>query len=261
MAKFNEFDLPKQLLETLEYMKFDTATPIQEQTIAIARRGEDVIGTAQTGTGKTGAFAIPLVAKMLENEDESVIVLTPTRELAVQVAAVFIQLLKSDKSIKTALLIGGESIDKQFKQLKLSPRVVVGTPGRINDHINRRTLRLQNTRSLVLDETDLMLDMGFDVQIETIISRLPKDDRQTLMFSATLPPKLERMAGKYLKNPVRVSVGEQSAPGKNILQETIMTTEAEKYDVLLEQIDKREECNQCFQYSYSGRLQWFWQQQ
>ncbi len=238
MENFQELGLPAKLLKALDDMKFTTPTPIQAQTIPVALTGKDVLGTAQTGTGKTGAFAIPLAAKLIDNPQESLIVLTPTRELATQVAAVFRQLLAVDKSIKTALLIGGESIDRQFRQLRNRPRVVVGTPGRVNDHIKRRTLDLRQTRSLVLDESDLMLDMGFDVQIETIIDQMP-EGRQTLMFSATLPRKIEKMASRYLSNPIRVSVGQQSAPGEGIEQETVMVKDTEKYSQLMDQLDQR----------------------
>ncbi len=238
MQKFHDFDLPEKLLKALDGMSFTDATPIQAQTIPASLEGKDVLGTAQTGTGKTGAFAIPLVAKLLNNPKESLIVLTPTRELAMQVSKVFKDLLTAERSIKTALLIGGESIGRQFSQLRNNPRVIVGTPGRINDHLNRGTLDLRETRSLVLDESDLMLDMGFDVQIETIIEEMP-EDRQTLMFSATLPRKIETMAGRYLKNPVRVSVGQQSEPGKNIEQQTVMLSDGDKYSNLLDQLDQR----------------------
>lgn len=238
MENFQELDLPEKLRQALDAMNFTTPTPIQAQTIPVSMRGEDVLGTAQTGTGKTGAFAIPLAAKLLSNPQESLVVLTPTRELATQVETVFRSLLAFERSIKTALLIGGESIDRQFRQLRNRPRVIVGTPGRVNDHIKRRTLDLRQTRSLVLDETDLMLDMGFDVQIETIIAELPKD-RQTLMFSATLPRQIEGLASRYLTAPVRVSVGQQSAPGEGIEQQTVMLQEADKYSQLLDQLDKR----------------------
>ena len=238
MEKFYQLNLPKKLVKALDAMGFSSPTPVQLQTVPLALEGQDVLGTAQTGTGKTGAFAIPLSAKLLTNSDESVLVLTPTRELATQVISVFHQMLSVDRSIRTALLIGGESIEKQFKQLKAFPRLVVGTPGRINDHLKRGTLKLKRTRSLVLDETDLMLDMGFDIQIATIIDKMPKD-RQTLMFAATLPKKIEGLAGKYLKNPVRISVGQQSTPSKDITQDVLMTSEQDKYLQLLNQLDQR----------------------
>ena len=201
MNNFRELNFPSKLMQALDKMQFATPTPIQAKTIPIALQDDqDILGTAQTGTGKTGAFAMPLVAKLLTNPKDSVLVLTPTRELALQVITVFHELLRFERSIGTALLIGGEPIQKQFVQLKMKPRLIVGTPGRINDHITRGTLRLEETSALVLDETDLMLDMGFDVQIETIIERM-YNIRQTLMFSATLPPRIEKLASKYLKGP------------------------------------------------------------
>lgn len=239
METFQDFNLPKKLLATLDKMNFKTPTDVQKQTIPLALEGEDIIGTAQTGTGKTGAFAIPLCAKMLEDDTASVVVMTPTRELATQVMNVFKALLADAPSIKLALLIGGDPMDKQLRQLKSRARVVVGTPGRMNDHLKRGTLILKDTHHLVLDETDLMLDMGFDIQIETIIRKLPQE-RQTLMFSATLPKKIESLAGKYLKKPVRISIGQQSTPGKGIKQDVLMTADHEKYDHLIDQLNTRE---------------------
>lgn len=240
MKHFHELNLPQALLKALEKMQFTTPTPIQAQTIPIAlKEGQDILGTAQTGTGKTGAFAIPLCAKLMNHKDEAVLVLTPTRELALQVITVFHQLLSFDRSIKSALLIGGEPIDKQFRQLKRHPRLIVGTPGRINDHLSRGTLQLTNTSALVLDETDLMLDMGFDIQIATIIERMP-NIRQTLMFSATLPKRIAQLAGKYLKTPARVSIGVESTPQKDITQEVIKVADKDKYAKLLQQLKERE---------------------
>ena len=240
MNNFSTINLPASLLKTLDTMNFTTPTPIQAQTIPLAlAEGQDILGTAQTGTGKTGAFAIPLVAKLMNKSTRSVLVLAPTRELAIQVVKFFQQLLASDRSIRTALLIGGEPLEKQYRQLRGGAHVIVGTPGRINDHLNRGSLRLDQTGILVLDETDLMLDLGFDVQIATIIERMPHIT-QTLMFSATLPKKIEHMAGKYLNNPARVSIGAQSAPQEHVLQETCRISPKEKYATLCAQLDKRE---------------------
>lgn len=235
---FDQFNLPDSLLENLKKIKFVKATSIQTQTIPAVLSNQDIIGTAQTGTGKTGAFAIPLVAKILENNDASVLVLVPTRELALQVLNVFQSLLPPKTKIKTALLIGGEFIEKQFKQLRAKPQIIAGTPGRINDHLKRRTLKLHTTQHLVLDETDLMLDMGFDVQIKTIIEKLPKK-RQTLMFSATLPTRIEKLADQYLTNPICVNVDDKSQPKKSIQQESLTVENSqEKYNCLLDQLNK-----------------------
>ncbi|AZL16467.1 DEAD/DEAH box helicase [Rickettsiales endosymbiont of Stachyamoeba lipophora] len=220
-------------------MNFTTPTPIQSEAIPVALEGKDILGSAQTGTGKTGAFAIPLVARMLGNERETALVLTPTRELAVQVMSTIQLLLGRSSSIKTALLIGGEPMPKQFQQLKGNPRVIVGTPGRINDHLRRGSVKLNNTKFLVLDETDRMLDMGFGIQLEDIAQHLPTE-RQTLMFSATLPHNIVRLSDKYLNNPVRIAIGSTTLPSAQIKQEIIHTTEGNKYDQLLDQLEQRE---------------------
>jgi superfamily II DNA/RNA helicase len=164
--------------------------------------------------------------------------MTPTRELAAQVIDIMNKLLNSQTSIKSALLIGGEHISGQLKQLQRSPRLIVGTPGRINDHLQRGSLRLHDANFLVLDETDRMLDMGFGIQLDAILPYLPKQ-RQTLLFSATLPPAIVKLAQKYTTNPARVSVGESNKVATKIKQETIFLPEAEKYDCLLQQLEAR----------------------
>ncbi|MBN9542306.1 MAG: DEAD/DEAH box helicase [Alphaproteobacteria bacterium] len=240
MQNFLSFGLPEQLVISLTHLKFETPTPIQHQVIPDAMKGSDILGSAQTGTGKTGAFGIPLVSKLLNDEYANALVMTPTRELAVQVLKTLDSFLGGRRSkIKTALLIGGEPIGKQFGQLKSRPRLIVGTPGRINDHIDRGSLILNNTNFLVLDETDRMLDMGFVPQIDRIVSFLPAE-RQTLLFSATLPKNIVEMSKKYLKNPVRVSVGEDSLPAANLSQEIIYLSEDAKYDEFINQLNNRD---------------------
>lgn len=238
MDNFAQLGLPQPLLHSLERMKFTTPTPIQKMAIPSALEGKDVLGSAQTGTGKTAAFSIPLVAKLLSSSQGSALILTPTRELAAQVASVIQQLLGKSSPIKAALLIGGEPMPKQFQQLKMRPRVIIGTPGRINDHLLRGSLMLNDTKFLVLDETDRMLDMGFEIQLEKIIKYLPQH-RQTLMFSATFPPNILKLAEKYLHQPERIAIGVTTKPIEKIKQEIIHTSEAEKYAKLLTQIDQR----------------------
>lgn len=235
---FTTFNLPPEMVAPLERMNFTSPTPIQLLAIPLALAGKDVLGSAQTGTGKTAAFSIPLVAKLLLNPRASAMVLTPTRELAVQVIGVIHQLLGKNSPIKTALLIGGEPMPKQMDQLRARPRVIVGTPGRINDHLARGNLMLHTTSLLVLDETDRMLDMGFGIQIDEIIKYLP-EQRQTLMFSATLPSGIVKISERYLKNPERVAAGSSNVPTKNVQQEIVRTTEANKYNDLLKQLDSR----------------------
>lgn len=240
MENFTTLNLPQTLMQSLERMKFTTPTPIQAQAIPLALEGKDILGSAQTGTGKTAAFGIPMVARLLGSPRGSALVLLPTRELAVQVLDAIQQMLGGKGSaIKTALLIGGESMPKQIQQLRARPRVVVGTPGRINDHLGRGTLMLHDTNFLVLDETDRMLDMGFSIQLDKIAKFLTAPQRQTLMFSATLPENIIKLSQKYLTNPVRISVGSTTTPLAKITQEIIHTTDAEKYDKLTAQLDAR----------------------
>jgi superfamily II DNA/RNA helicase len=237
MKCFKDFALPTKLHENLTKIDFKTPTPIQIQAIPPALNGQDVLGSAQTGTGKTGAFGIPLIAKLMNDEESSALVLLPTRELALQV----LQALKSfinKENIKTALLIGGEPMAKQYAQLKVKPRLVVATPGRVNDHLNRQTLKLSRTNFLVLDEVDRMLDMGFGIQLEEIAKHLTSE-RQTLMFTATLPPNIKKLAAKYLISPVHVSVGDSYAPADKVKQENIKLADSDKYPRLLKELEDR----------------------
>ena len=239
MNKFQEMGLPEALTHTLQHMQFNEPTPIQAEAIPLALKGQDILGSAQTGTGKTGAFGIPLVAKLLQSPDGSALVMTPTRELATQVMAHLQSMLGKRSKIKTALLIGGEAMPKQLAQLRNNPRLIVGTPGRINDHLKRRSLTLNDTNFLVLDETDRMLDMGFTIQIENVMKYMPAA-RQTLLFSATLPQDIVRIAKKYLHNPARVAVSPTSSPAANVKQDFLKVSEADKYPTLLKQLDERQ---------------------
>ncbi|MBS0185479.1 MAG: DEAD/DEAH box helicase [Proteobacteria bacterium] len=238
MNNFLEFGLPQPLLHSLKRMNYTTPTPIQAQAIPVALTGKDILGSAQTGTGKTAAFIIPLIARLLASSHETALILTPTRELATQVKNALNALLGPGSHIKTVLIIGGDPITKQIQQLKAHPRIFVGTPGRINDHLIRGTLKLKDTHFLVLDETDRMLDMGFGIQIDKIVKYLPKD-RQTLMFSATMPPNIIKLSEKYLTSPERISIGSTTAPASKIKQEIIHTSESEKYGKLLSQLTSR----------------------
>jgi len=215
MENFSTLGLPEQLLHSLKAMQFHTPTPIQSQTIPPALQGSDILGSAQTGTGKTAAYGIPLVAHVLAQPNNAALVLTPTRELAIQVLDTLRLLLGKNTDIKTALLIGGDSMPKQLRQLSAKPRIVVGTPGRINDHLERRTLSLSSTNFLVLDETDRMLDMGFSAQLQEIVRYLP-EKRQTLMFSATMAAEIVKVAGSYLQDPVRIAIGSTTLPTAGI---------------------------------------------
>ena len=238
MINFEGFSLSQNLKNSLARMNFTAPTPIQVSSIPLALEGRDILGSAQTGTGKTAAFSIPLVELLSRSKQGSALVLTPTRELANQVIAVIIQLLGKSNPIKAACLIGGESMHKQLGQLKSRPRIIVGTPGRINDHLDRKSLKLSDTGFLVLDETDRMLDMGFGIQIDRILKHLPVK-KQTLMFSATLPEEIVRMSAKYLKNPERVSMGATNVPSIKIKQEVIHIKQEQKYQELIKQLQER----------------------
>ncbi|HRQ61271.1 MAG TPA: DEAD/DEAH box helicase, partial [Alphaproteobacteria bacterium] len=238
MKNFDGFGLSPALAQSLARMKYDTPTPIQAQAIPLALKGRDIMGSAQTGTGKTAAFAIPLVQRLLTNPNGSALVLTPTRELGKQIMDIMHQLLGPKSPIKTAFIIGGEGMGKQFDQLRARPRLIVGTPGRINDHLERKSMKLDDTDFLVLDETDRMLDMGFSVQLDRIFKYLP-EQRQTLMFSATLPPNIIKLSQNYLNNPERIAVGSTITPAKNIKQDIVRVDEDQKYAELVRQLEER----------------------
>ncbi len=235
---FKDFGLNPLLLESLEKMNFTLPTAIQAATISLSMQGRDVLASAETGSGKTAAFVLPMVNALLNSPRGSAMVLLPTRELAVQVLDVVHKLLGFKSGIRTALIIGGEPMPKQLSQLRNRPRIIVGTPGRINDHLKRGTMMLGNTDFLVLDETDRMLDMGFGIQLDEIAKYLP-EKRQTLMFSATIPAAIEKVSKKYLTNPERISVGISNAPVKSVKQDSIFVTPAEKYTTLLKELDNR----------------------
>lgn len=242
MNSFQEMGLSPLLTQSLDQLGFDKPTSIQELTIPIALQGKDIIGSAQTGTGKTLAFALPLINQLLINPTGTGLILAPTRELAQQVLAHIKQLLAKNSPIKTALIIGGEPYAKQMAQLRAKPRIIIGTPGRVIDYLGKGIIQVDTINFLVLDETDRMFDMGFSIQLEEIIRQLPTQ-RQTLMFSATFPPSIEKLAAKYMQSPARVFVQEMQEAGilaNNLTQETIEVKEAEKYQELVNQLTSRE---------------------
>ncbi|WP_440647656.1 DEAD/DEAH box helicase [Candidatus Pelagibacter sp. HIMB1521] len=235
---FSDLNIENKLKRSIELAEFKTPTPIQSQSIPISLEGKDVLGTAQTGTGKTLAFTIPMLNKLLKDKQAMALIICPTRELATQVMETVLKLNIREIGIGNALLIGGESMQKQLRQLKKGARIIVGTPGRINDHIERKSLNLSRVNYLVLDETDRMLDMGFTPQIEVILKFIPKN-HQTLLFSATLPENILKISQKYLNNPERVSVGSLSTPIEKIKQETFQITADKKYHELINQLVER----------------------
>ncbi|GHU02333.1 DEAD/DEAH box helicase [Alphaproteobacteria bacterium] len=227
MSDFQSMLLPKELMKPLAALGFAAPTAIQEQTIPLALSGRDIFATSQTGTGKTVAFLLPLISRLLANPGQTALVMTPTRELAMQIAAQAAGLTP----MASTLLIGGVNIAQQIKKFKSKPRIVIGTPGRINDHLERKTLRLDAAKMLVLDESDRMIDMGFGRQIDKILAFMPKD-RQTLMFSATVAEDMKRLSQKYLNDPARVCVGSTTTPIEHIVQRNIMADADSKYGLM-----------------------------
>jgi ATP-dependent RNA helicase DeaD len=236
---FASFNLPEQMNKALVRMNYAEATPIQAQAIPFAMQGRDILGSAQTGTGKTAAFSIPMIAKLMEDPQAMALVLAPTRELAAQTLDVVHKLTSNNRDIRTALLIGGEPMGKQFAQLRDQPRVIVGTPGRINDHLRRNPNMLKKVIYVALDEADRMLDMGFSEQIDEVFATIPKE-RQMVMFSATFPESIVKFSRNYLNNPERISVNPESVAVPKIKHEVKRTTDGNKYTDLLAELEARD---------------------
>ena len=233
MENFESLALPAQVLSRIKAEGFEKPTPIQAQVIPVALEGRDIIATAQTGTGKTGAFMIPLIAHLINNENSMALVMVPTRELASQVFKVAKSFIdKKNTNIRPIEIVGGADMRKQLMQLKANPRLIIGTPGRIYDHLTRGSLKLNKVDFLVLDETDRMLDMGFAPQIEEIAEFIP-EKRQTMLLSATLAKNIMSIAAKYLNNPIKLSTGENQIITERLNQEVIFISGEEKDAKLL----------------------------
>ncbi len=239
MSQFTQFQLPNSLSRALHEMEFHEPTPIQSQAIPIALTGQDLIATAQTGTGKTAAFSIPTATSLLNNPQKIALVLAPTRELALQIELVWKELTRFSPELRAACVIGGTSFSMQSKALSRQPRLIIATPGRLLDHLNQRTVNLTKVGVLILDEADRMLDMGFAPQLTQILRFVPRD-RQTLLFSATWESELDQLAKKYLRDPARIAVGTTSQAAKSIEQSTVSTTTKNKNDTLLDELNKRQ---------------------
>ncbi len=236
MTTFYELGLSKSVIRATVDMGFEETTPIQEQTIPVVMSGRDIIGQAQTGTGKTAAFAIPLVEKIeVETGTVEGLVVAPTRELAVQVAEE-INKIGQVKGIRALPIYGGQDINRQIRALKHKPQIIVGTPGRLMDHMRRKTIRLQQVAMVILDEADEMLNMGFIEDIETILRGVP-EERQTLLFSATMPKPIQDLARRFMKNPEFISIKNKEVTVENVEQNYIEVQEKQKFDVLCRLLD------------------------
>jgi len=239
LTSFNEFGLAAPILRALAEEKYVTPTPIQAQTIPLACQVRDVIGIAQTGTGKTAAFALPILNHLFNKRQRPaqkscrVLVLSPTRELSGQIADSFRAYGRHIRPLEIALAIGGVPINRQVRALARGAEVLVATPGRLLDLVNQRALRLDQVEVLVLDEADRMLDMGFIHDIKKIVAMLPKA-RQTLFFSATMPQQIVQLAAFMLRDPARVAVTPQATTAERVDQRVILTDKASKPALLAE---------------------------
>jgi ATP-dependent RNA helicase RhlE len=228
-SSFYSLGIAPKILEALDKNKFTIPTPIQHKAIPVCIEGSDIIGVAQTGTGKTLAFAIPIIQRLAQRKGKALI-LVPTRELAIQVDETF-QKLTPIFGMRTAVLIGGASMHNQLQALRGNPRVLVATPGRLVDHMEQRTVMLADANILVLDEADRMLDMGFLPQIEKILRSIPRD-RQTMLFSATIPGDIVKIATAHMKLPIHIEVAPSGTMAERITQELYIVKKENKGKLL-----------------------------
>lgn len=234
---FSDLHLPEPVLKALVELGYETPSPIQAQCIPLLLDGKDVLGMAQTGTGKTAAFALPLLANIdLKLNKPQVLVLAPTRELAIQVAEAFQAYSRHLPNFHVLPIYGGQNYGLQFKSLKRGPQVVVGTPGRIMDHLSRGTLDLSGLRAMVLDEADEMLRMGFIEDVETIMAETP-EERQTALFSATMPEQIKRITKRYMRQPTEIKIKAKTSTVENIEQKAWIVRGANKLDALTRMLE------------------------
>ena len=238
MNTFKSLGLSERVLAALSSMGFSQPTPIQAQGIPPILTGRNLVGCAATGSGKTLAFGLPLVEK-LSSGNGTGLVLCPTRELALQIHAVFEKLLTGRKDIRTAVLIGGSSMGPQIRALRNHPNLIVATPGRLIDHMRQKNIQLATCRTVVLDEADRMLDMGFAPQIETIMRQIPTD-RQTILFSATFPPETKKLVTRLMKDPVHVQVSKAKELHPKIQESSREIGHEQKNSLLVDELNARE---------------------
>lgn len=238
MPTFKELGLKQELLDAVDKLGFTEPTKVQELAIPnILASQRDLIALAQTGTGKTGAFGLPALHQIDEKSDDvQVLVLSPTRELAIQIARDLKDFAKYQKGVKTVAVYGGANISTQIKALRNGCQVVIGTPGRMLDLINRKQLDVRNVRTLVLDEADEMLNMGFQDDLDAILADTPRE-KQTLLFSATMPKAIAKMSKKYMNNPEEIEVGERNAGAKNVEHHYYMVHAKNRFEALKRIVD------------------------
>ncbi len=237
LKKFEELNLSPEVVRALNDLNFEHATPIQAQSIDLILDGHDIFGQSQTGTGKTGAFALPCIEN-IDSDDKSVqaLILCPTRELAIQVSEEFRKFLKYKSDVKVCAVYGGQPIDRQIKTLKRGVQIIIGTPGRVMDHMKRKTIKADNLKMVILDEADEMLAMGFREDIEEILEKT-NDDRQTILFSATLPNQIKDIIKNYQKDPKHVKIQKKEVTVSNIEQKYVVVSDRNKLELLCRVID------------------------
>jgi len=239
-CNFNEMELPASIVDVLGGLGWEQPTPIQSATIPAMLAGRDVVGQAQTGTGKTAAFALPILARIdLARHEPQVLILTPTRELCIQVAEAFEQFGGGMKALRVLPVYGGQGFNEQLYALKRGVHIIVGTPGRVMDHMRRETLKLDKLAFLVLDEADEMLQMGFIEDIEWILEQTPSE-RQIALFSATMPPEIRRIALKHLKEPQEITIRNATTTAENIRHRYWVTPNPGKFEVLTRILETEE---------------------
>jgi len=240
---FDSLGLSEAVSGVLHKAGFTVPTPIQEKGIPVGVTGADLIGIAQTGTGKTMAFALPIIDRLIANPQAKGLVIVPTRELALQVEEsvrkITNHLFQQQAPLRTVCLIGGVPIYRQMKDLQRSPRIIIATPGRLQDHLEQKSVDLSQVVTLVLDEADRMLDMGFAPQVKRILEVVPSN-RQTMLFSATMAPEIVQLSAAYMKNPTRIEVSTPGASNAQITQEMCYVAQQGKSNLLLEILQERE---------------------
>lgn len=236
-VRFEELELDERILRAVADMGFEEASPIQAQAIPVQMEGRDIIGQAQTGTGKTAAFGIPLLQKIdPKSKKLQAVALCPTRELAIQVADEIRRLAKYMHGVKVLPIYGGQDIVKQIRSLKDGTQIIIGTPGRVMDHMRRKTVKFDNVHTVIMDEADEMLNMGFLEDMETILSQLP-EERQTVMFSATMPPAIMEIARKFQEDPVTVKVVKKELTVPKVTQYYYEVKPKSKVEVMCRLLD------------------------
>ena len=235
-AGFYGLGIAPALLQILRQLNFKTPTPIQTQAIPAAIEGKDIVGIAQTGTGKTLAFGIPMIQRLAQLKGHGLVIL-PTRELALQVDEV-LRKVGGRASLRTAVLIGGAAMGPQLHALSRKPHIIIATPGRLIDHLNQKSVRLNNVSVVVFDEADRMLDMGFAPQIQKIFQALPPASaRQTMLFSATMPPEIMKIATAHMKLPVRIEIAPSGTTVERVTQELFIVSRDQKLVLLKKMLD------------------------